>query len=328
LTLRLQLETLTWPMREAFAIARGSQLETVGLVATLTDENGIAGRGEAYGVDYLGETIATMSQQIEAVRSAIEAGASRATLLELLPVGGARFALDSALWDLAAKQTETRVWLLADLPVPHPVDTAFTIGIRPAADYAAAARAHAQHRFLKLKVDASDPLAAVRAARAGAPDSVFIVDPNQSWSVATLKTLAPALADLGVVLLEQPIAVGAEAGLDGYRCPVRLCADELIDGVTDLAKAQDRFDVVNIKLDKAGGLTAGLALAAAARERGFGIMVGCMAGSSLAMAPATLLAQQAEFVDLDGPLLQSTDWPHALEYDRGRVFPPSAALWG
>ncbi|CAN5564262.1 dipeptide epimerase [soil metagenome] len=326
--LSMLFETRAWAMREPFAIARGVQHETLGLYVTLRDAKGVTGRGEACGVDYAGETLESMSRQLDGVRPAIENGPSRAALLDLLPAGGARFALDSALWDLEAKQSGMPAYVLAGMPAQRPVDTAFTIGIRPTAEYEVAARARAEHRLLKLKVDNRDPIGAVSAARAGAPNSVFIVDPNQSWSVEQLKELAPVLAALKVVLLEQPIPVGAEAGLDGYSCPIKLCADELIDSVADLTKAAGRFDVINIKLDKAGGLTAGLKLAAAARAQGLGVMVGCMAGSSLAMAPATILAQLADFVDLDGPLLQSEDWPHPLHYERGQVFPPSAALWG
>ncbi|MEG3146813.1 dipeptide epimerase [Sphingomonas sp. RT2P30] len=317
-----------WPMREPFAISRGVQDEVPGLCVTLLDAGGARGRGEACGVDYAGETPESMSRQIEGVGAEIEAGPSREDLLDLLPAGGARFAVDSALWDLEAKQSGTPAFMLAGLKEQKPVDTAFTIGIRPIADYEAAARARAGHRVLKLKVDGTDPMGAVRAARAGAPGSVFIVDPNQSWTVEQLRQFAPMMADLGVVLLEQPIRVGAEAGLDGYRCPIKLCADELIDSVADLAKAVGRFDMINIKLDKAGGLTAGIGLAAAARAQGLGVMVGCMAGSSLAMAPATILAQQADFVDLDGPLLQAEDWPHPLRYEHGQIFPPTSALWG
>jgi L-alanine-DL-glutamate epimerase-like enolase superfamily enzyme len=328
MTLSLDITTKTWPMHEPFAISRGTQREAMGLVVTLVDADGRQGHGESCSVDYLGETMATMRAQIERVRTDIEAGPRRERLLQLLPQGGARCALDSALWDIEAKRSGRSPFAVAGITKPVAVDTAFTIGIRAPADYVEAARARAEHALLKLKVDARDPVAAVRAARSGAPSSRFIVDPNQSWSIAQLKVFAPALADLGVVLLEQPIAVGMEAGLDDYRCPVHLCADELIANAADLALARGRFDVINIKLEKSGGLTAALDLADAAQSEGFGLMVGCMAGSSLAMAPGTVLAQRAEFVDLDGPLLQSSDWPDALVYEGGRVAPPCAALWG
>jgi L-alanine-DL-glutamate epimerase-like enolase superfamily enzyme len=326
--LELSVQTQTWPMREPFAISREVITETSSILVTLTDADGRRGRGEACGVTYAGETPGTMAAQIEAHRAAIEAGPTREALLDLLPHGGARFAVDSALWDLEAKRTGRSAFAQAGVAAPHAVTTAYTIGIRSLAAYQAAAEAHAGYSLLKIKVDDADPLEAVAAVRRGAPQAALIVDPNQAWSVARLKALAPALAGLGVVLLEQPIKVGDEAGLDGYRCPIKLCADELINDADDLAKAVGRFDVVNIKLDKAGGLTAALRLAEQARAAGFELMVGCMAGSSLSMAPAMVLAQQCAFVDLDGPLLQSEDWPDGLLYADGVIQPPDRRFWG
>ena len=324
----LSTEVRSWPMHEPFAISRETKTDSTGLIVTLVDAGQRRGRGEGLGVSYAGETLEAMAAQIEAVRPAVEAGADREALLDLLPAGGARCALDAALWDLEAKRAGRSVFALAGLADAGAVDTAYTIGIRAVDAYEAAARARADFKLLKIKVDAGDPLAAIAAARRGAPKSAFIVDPNQAWSIDDLRTLAPALADLGVVLLEQPIPAGAEAGLDGYRCPVRLCADELIQEEADLAKAAGRFDVINIKLDKTGGLTASLRLAEAARRAGFGLMVGCMGGSSLSMAPALVLAQQCEFVDLDGPLLQAEDWPDGLVYRAGKVDLPNPAFWG
>ena len=182
--------------------------------------------------------------------------------------------------------------------------------------------------MLKIKVDDTQPVAAIEAVRRGAPHPLLIVDANQAWTVEALKSHAQRLAQLGVVLLEQPIRVGAEGGLDGYRCPILIAADELINDVTDLDKAKGRFDVINIKLDKTGGLTEALRLADAARAAGFDLMVGCMAGSSLSMAPAMVLAQQCRFVDLDGPLLQSEDFPGGLTYLDGEVSPPEREFWG
>ena len=324
----LKVEKRAWPMHEPFAISRGVQTETDTVIVTLTDEAGHRGRGEGCGVAYAGETVHGMMAQIEVVRAPVEAGADRTDLLALLPPGGARCALDAALWDLEAKQSGTTAFALAGVETPTAKETAFTIGIRDVAGYEVAAAARARHALLKIKVGQDDPLAAVRSARRGAPDSAFIVDPNQSWSVETLMAMAPSLADLGVVLLEQPIRVGDEAGLDGWTSPVPLCADELINGVGDLDRAAGRFSTINIKLDKTGGLTEGLALAQAARSRGFDLMVGCMAGSSLSMAPAMVLAQQCVFVDLDGPLLQSEDWSDGLSYKDGVVQIPEASFWG
>ena len=207
--------------------------------------------------------------------------------------------------------------------------SACTLGIRSLEAYEEAARRLADFAVLKIKVDGREPLAALAAVRRGAPNPALIVDPNQAWSVADLKDLAPVMAGYGVALLEHPIPVGAEAGLDGWTCPVPLCADELVDTEADLAKARGRFDVVNIKLDKAGGLTAALRLADAAASQGFRLMVGCMAGSSLAMAPAMVLAQRCAFVDLDGPLLQAEDAENGFVYAAGRVAAPHIpALWG
>ena len=326
--LRLDLVAKAWPMREPFAIARGVQSSQPTLIVTLTDEAGRRGRGEGCGVDYAGETPASMIAQLEALSPRIEAGLVRTELAQVLPAGGARCALDAALWDLEARRSGQSVAQMAGLPPLRPVTTAYTIGIRSLADYEATARRYARYPMLKIKVDGADPLAAVAAVRRGAPEARLIVDANQSWSVDALKGHAAALAGQGVVLLEQPVPVGAEAGLDGYASPIPLAADELINGVDDLARARGRFAVINIKLDKTGGLTAALALAAAARAQGFELMVGCMAGSSLSMAPALVLAQQCRFVDLDGPLLQSEDWPDGLRYDDGVVSPPDPAFWG
>jgi L-alanine-DL-glutamate epimerase-like enolase superfamily enzyme len=319
---------MSWPLREPFAISRGTKTAFESLLVTLTDAEGHRGRGEGCAVGYLGETTTGMAAQLEAARGRIEEGVTREGLLDLLPAGGARAALDAALWDLEAKQTGQSAFARAGVPAPRAMDTAYTIGIRATGDYEAAARVKADFKVLKLKVDAGDPLAAIAAARRGAPNAGFIVDPNQSWTIDQLRAFAPALVDLGVVLLEQPIPAGAEQGLDGYRCPVRLCADELVHVTADLGKAHGRFDVINIKLDKTGGLTAALRLAEAARALGFDLMVGCMGGSSLAMAPATVLAQQCAFIDLDAPLLLAEDLPEGLTHAGGAFEPPRRELWG
>jgi L-alanine-DL-glutamate epimerase-like enolase superfamily enzyme len=327
--LALTVHERRWPMREPFAISRGVQLDQPTIVLQLVDEAGRRGRGEACGVPYEGETPGSMIGALEGVRAVIEAGVTREDILELLPAGGARCALDSALWDLEAKRTGRSAASLAGFAELRAVETAITIGIRALPAYEAAGRAASGHALIKIKVDAVAPLDAISAVRRGAPASRFIVDPNQSWSIDQLKALAPQLKDLGVVLLEQPIGVGQETGLDGYRCPVEICADELVRDRTDLTRAAGRFDVINIKLDKTGGLTTALDLADAAQAMGFRLMVGCMAGSSLSMAPAHILAQRCAYVDLDGPLLQAEDWgEHAMVYAGGWLHPPSAALWG
>lgn len=326
--LKLETETRRWRMREPFGLSRGVQTEAPTLLVSLTDRDGHRGRGEGCGVPYKGDTPQSMADELETVRHAIEAGVDRAALPNLLPPGGARCALDAALWDLQAKRGGPSPF--APLKqAPTPIDVAITIGIRSLAEYEASARALSAYRHLKVKVDAIDPLAQVQAVRRGAPHPALIVDPNQAWSVEQLKALAPAMKQLGVTLLEQPIAVGAETDLDGYESPVPLCADELVSTQADLGAALGRFQYINIKLDKCGGLSAGLDLAHAVEARGMGLMVGCMYGSSLAMAPAMVLAQRAEYCDLDGPLLQSEDVEHGFDYDNGRVVEVhKPALWG
>lgn len=326
--LTIAMEPRHWPVKEVLTIARGSMTEQPTLHVTLTREDGLRGRGEACGIPYKGETPETIAADIERVRDVIEAGVTRAALLDLLPGGGARMALDAALWDLEAKAGEGDPYARNGL-VPNAVSSAYTIGMRDLAAYEEAARAYAAYPLLKVKVAADDPVSAIAAVRRGAPGARLIVDANQAWSVEALKAFAPALVPLGVALLEQPIPVGAEAGLDGWTSPIPLCADELVDGLADLDKVVGRFQLINIKLDKAGGLSAALQLADAAQARGLGLMVGCMLGSSLSMAPAMVLAQRCAFVDLDGPMLQSEDVPEGYEYVNGVVAAPHKPLiWG
>ena len=329
MTLKLETQIRHWPLLEPFAISRGALDVATVFELKLTDPSGAVGRGEAAGVDYAGETPASMAEQIRSVAGRIEAGSlSRQEVLELLPPGGARFALDAALWDLEAKQGRGNPFEIAGI-TPGAVQSARTIGIQSLADYETLARRYAEVPTLKIKVSADRPVAAIEAVRRGAPVARLIVDPNQAWSVEQLKALAPVMAALGVVLLEQPIAVGAEAALDGYQCPVPLCADELIDDEASLILAKGRFQFVNIKLDKSGGLTAALALADAAEAAGFGLMVGCMVGSSLNMAPAMVLAQRCTFVDLDAPPFLAKDRAGGFTYLNGAVERPYLPeLWG
>lgn len=326
--LTLTVSPKSWPMHEPFAIARGVQTDQPTIMVTLTHSDGHRGRGEACGIPYADETPESMEAQLAAVASDLVHVTRRSELAALLPPGGARCAVDSALWDLEAKRTGVPAWQRAAVDRFEAVETCFTIGIRDIAEYEKKARELAKFSFLKVKVDEGNPMAAVEAVHRGAPAAKLVVDANQAWSVAELKAYAPRLSKLGVVLLEQPIAVGDEAGLDGYRCPVALAADELVGDRSDLEQARGRFDYINIKLDKTGGLTEALALADAAEKAGFGLMVGCMAGSSLSMAPGMILAQRCAFVDLDGPLLQSQDWPDGLVYSDGLVQPPAPAFWG
>jgi L-alanine-DL-glutamate epimerase-like enolase superfamily enzyme len=326
--MKITVTPLSWPMREPFAISRSVELEAETIVVTVSDEDGHRGRGEASGVRYHGETQSSMIAQIEAIIPAIEAGISRDRLDELLPAGGARSALDVALWDIEAKQSGRTVFDLAGMGAPRALETAFTIGIRDIEAYEATARARSRYALLKVKVTADNTLAAVEAVHRGAPQARLIVDPNMAWSVELLQELAAPLAELGVVLLEQPIPVGDQEHLAGYACPIPLCADELIQDADDLAKAHGHFSVVNIKLDKAGGLTSALHLQDAAHAMGFRTMIGCMAGTSLAMAPGLVIGQRCDFIDLDGPLLLADDWPDGLTYEDGRMQPAERSFWG
>jgi L-alanine-DL-glutamate epimerase-like enolase superfamily enzyme len=328
MTRRVAITDRAWPMKEPFAISRGVSTQQRVIIVEIEDEAGRRGRGEACGIPYAGETPETMITALAPVLPAIEAGATREDLLGLLPPGGARCAVDCALWDLEAKASGAPAWARAGLTLFSPVDTCYTIGIRDLDGYERKANELRAFAWLKVKVGQGDPLPAITAVRRGSPQARLVVDPNQAWSPDDLKAYAGPLADLGVAVLEQPIPVGAEAALDGYRCPIALAADELIGDERDLDRARGRFDIVNIKLDKTGGLTTALRLADVAQEHGFALMVGCMAGSSLSMAPAMIIAQRCAVVDLDGPLLQAEDWADGLVYTAGRVAPPAPTFWG
>jgi L-alanine-DL-glutamate epimerase-like enolase superfamily enzyme len=317
----------SWPMIEPFVIARGTQT-TADMVVVELSSGATTGRGEAHGVPYAGETIDSLLQDIERVRGAIEAGADRQDLLTLLHAGGARNALDAALWDLEAKLSGVPAWRGAGLERGEAITTAVTIGIRTLPEYDKAARALADHPWIKIKVAQSDPIDAVRAVRLAAPNAKLVVDANQAWTVDELKAYMPALIELGVDLLEQPVKVGFDDGLQGYQSPIPICADESINTAADLPKLVGRYSFINIKLDKTGGLTTALQLARAAQKLGFRLMSGCMCGSSLAMAPSLVLAQLCEINDLDGPMLQVGDWPAAPRCERGVMSPPWSGFWG
>ena len=316
-----------WKLKEPFAIARGVRSEA-GVVIVELHEDGAVGRGEAGGVAYHGESPESMLVQIGKVRSAIEAGCSRHELLHLLPPGGARHALDAALWDLEAKRSGIPVWQRAGMARWQPVQSAVTIGIRELDAYEAAAQGYAAHPWIKVKVAGDAPVDAVAAVRRGAPDARLIVDANQAWSVEQLQAHLPRLQELRVDLIEQPVAAGRDEGLAGYDGAIPICADESLSTREDLARLVGRYQFVNIKLDKVGGLTAGLELAAEARAMGFRLMVGCMLGGSVSVAPGMVLAQQCEVCDLDGPWLQAEDWPQGIAYRQGRMSLPEPALWG
>jgi L-alanine-DL-glutamate epimerase-like enolase superfamily enzyme len=310
-------------LAQVFTISRGSRTEAQVLTVTVS-EGGATGRGECVPYARYGETPDSVAGQIEGLTD----GFDRATLQDLLPPGAARNAVDCALWDLAAKQTGQRVWELAGLPMPGPEITAYTLSLDSPEAMEAQAAKHAHRPLLKIKLGTPDDMARLEAVRRGAPQSRIIIDANEGWSAEIYADLAPHLVRLGVALVEQPLPAGQHDALVGLVRPVPLCADESCHDRASLAELMGKYDVVNIKLDKTGGLTEALALRAAARAQGFGVMVGCMVGSSLAMAPATLVAQGALVTDLDGPLLLAEDRDHALRYDAAGVHPPEAALWG
>jgi L-alanine-DL-glutamate epimerase-like enolase superfamily enzyme len=273
----------------------------------------------------LGEVAA----QIDKVRDLVESGSlNRAGLQSLLPPGAARNALDCAFWDLESKLKDIPVWTLAGLPEPKPLITAFTINLDKPAAMAAVARENRHRPLLKLKLGGPDDLERVRQVRVAAPDAELIVDANEAWTPVTYSEHASELARMGVKLLEQPLPAGQDAALASLGRAVPLCADESLHDFSDLGAVARLYDFVNIKLDKAGGLTEATKIANAARERGISIMIGCMVGTSLGMAPAFLLGAYARIVDLDGPLLLAEDRPDGIQYDGGTMQPPPPELWG
>jgi L-alanine-DL-glutamate epimerase-like enolase superfamily enzyme len=326
--LNLGIAAESWPYKRPFRISRGAEAALDVIVVTLTDAAGHVGRGEAAGVDYDGETVPLLAGQLEALRGEVEAGLERAALATRLAPGGARNALDCALWDLEAKRAGKRAWQLAGLDAAHALTTCVTLGLDTDAATVAGAHQYRDWPVLKVKVDATRHLEVLRLVHAAAPRAALIVDPNQSWSCALLNRLAPELQSLGVVLIEQPVARAEEPGLRDYRGHIKLAADESLTDRRSLGNLQGIYQVVNIKLDKSGGLTEALALAREALRCRFAVMVGCMAGTSLAMAPGMLVGQLAEFIDLDGPLLHSADRPAGIKYSNGTMQLPAAELWG
>lgn len=316
-----------WPLREPFRIARGSRTAAEVVVVTV-ESDGATGRGECTPYRRYGETAEGVVKVIEGVARERPDGLEREELPALLPASAARNALDCALWDLEARKSGRPVWSLAGLSEPGPVITAFTLGLNAPAEVEAAARRAADRPLLKLKLGADQDLERVRAARNAAPGTKLIVDANEGWTLEILESLAGPLAELGVDLIEQPLPADQDQALSGIDLPIPLCADESCHDRTTLPGLEERYDAVNVKLDKAGGLSEALATTRGARASGLDLMVGCMVGTSLAMAPAVLLAQDARWVDLDGPLLLGRDRSPALRYEEGRVHPPEPALWG
>ena len=325
LTLALAVER--WPIAGSFAISRGSKTEALTVVAELSD--GVArGRGECVPYARYGESVDSVRAQIEAMRSQLGAGIDRKGLQRAMPPGAARNALDCAFWDLEAKRAKRPVHELAELPAPQALATAYTISLAAPDAMARAAKEAAGRSLLKIKLGAEGDSARIAAVRAAAPQATLIVDANEGWNDANVAANIAACAEAGVVLIEQPLPEGGDQILAHMQRPIPICADESVHDRSSLPALTGRYDAVNVKLDKAGGLTEALAMVAEARRQGFTIMVGCMVATSLAMAPAILIAQQARFVDLDGPLLLSRDRPNGLRYVGSTVFPPSPSLWG
>ena len=324
---RIVVRHETWPLKQTFTISRGSKSNADVVTVTITDEN-VSGRGECVPYAHYGESPGSVITQVQQLENTLAAGMSRDELLEVLPGGAARNAVDCALWDLEAKQTGRRVWELAGVARPEPATTAYTLSLDTPEAMAAAARANAHRPLLKLKLGSDQTLQRVQAVRTAAPDAQLIVDANEAWSAVDLQRLLPALAELRVALVEQPLPAADDAALTSIAHTVPIGADESCHNSTDLVELKDRYDVVNIKLDKCGGLTAALQMQRVALQQGFAIMVGCMVGTSLAMAPAMLLTADARFVDLDGPLLLATDRRPGLDYRGTVIAPPSAELWG
>jgi L-alanine-DL-glutamate epimerase-like enolase superfamily enzyme len=325
--LSLSVHIERWPIAGAFTISRGAKTEAVVVVAELSDGRH-RGRGECMPYARYGETVEVVAAAIEAMGDAIARGLDRERLQSAMPAGAARNALDCAFWDLAAKRAGRPVHELLGLPPPQPLTTAYTISLATQEVMAQAAAKAAGRALLKVKLGGGGDGARIAAVRRAAPHAELIVDANEGWTPEDLAANLTACAQAGVTLIEQPLPAGADDALARIAHPLPICADESVHDSASLAALKGKYDAVNIKLDKTGGLTEALAMAQRAEALGFALMVGCMVATSLAMAPATLVAQRARVVDLDGPLLLARDRQDGLRYDDSRVHPSTPALWG
>lgn len=323
----LSVEDERFPIAGTFTISRGSKTEAEVITCTIA-ESGFIGRGECVPYKRYGETMASVREAIEQARRAVEEGASRTDLLGLMEAGAARNAIDCALWDLEAKTSGIGVASRLGLASPRALETAYTLSLGEPEAMAAQARANAMRPLLKVKIGGDGDIARIRAVTEAAPQSRIILDANEGWTDANIAENLAAAAELGIALIEQPLPAGADQILARIAHPVPICADESVHSAGDLDRLEGLYDAVNIKLDKSGGLTAAIELRDRARALGFQVMVGCMVGTSLAMAPAVLLAQDADFVDLDGALLLARDRSPGLIYEGSMVSPPRSALWG
>ena len=323
----LDVRRESWPIRGTFAISRGSRTATEVVVVELT-RDGHTGRGECVPYPRYGETVEGVIADIESLRARLAGGLDREALQVALPAGAARNAVDCAFWDLEAKRAGRRVFELAGLPAPKPLTTAYTLSLDTPDAMGRAAAANAHRPLLKLKVTGDGDLDRVRAVRANALGSKLVVDANEAWTPEQFTRFVPELAGLGVTMVEQPLPAKADAPLASLKRAIPVCADESCHDASTIEGLVGRYDMINIKLDKTGGLTEALKLRAAAAAKGFGVMVGCMIATSLSMAPAVLVAQGVAVVDLDGPLLLARDRDAGLRYDGSTVHPADAALWG
>lgn len=325
--LELKIETVSYPYTVPFSITGHTFTASDAVQVTLT-KGGISGRGEAIGVYYTGETAETIVAQLESIAPQINDYVSPATLQELLPSGGARNALDCAMWDLLCKLNRTSIWDELGIS-PYPLTTVATVGIGTSAEMAEQASRYSKYPNLKIKLDGDRPVERLEAIHKVRPDAQLVVDVNQGWSFAELKEYLPHAEKLGIAMIEQPLKRGGDEELEGFSSPIPLGADESCLDLSEYATAAKRYDVINIKLDKCGGLTEGLQIVRQAQADGKGLMVGNMMGTSLSMAPSYVIGQFCKFVDIDGPLLMRQDIENGLEYkDRGVVGLPTPLLWG
>lgn len=316
-----------FPTAGTFTISRGSRTEICVVTVELRDGDSV-GRGECVPYARYDETSESVMAAIQSLEGDLKSGLDRAALQSRLPAGAARNGLDCALWDLEAKKAGKPIWQLAGLAQPKPLNTAYTLSLATPEVMRASAAANAHRPLLKVKLGSDGDLERIQAVRAGAPKSTIIVDANEGWSIGQYQALAPVFLDLGVALVEQPLPAGNDDALAGIERLLPVCADESCHDRASLAKLAGKYDVINIKIDKTGGLTEALLMKEAAIAAGFDIMVGCMLGTSLAMAPAFLVAQGAQYVDLDGPLLLAQDREAAIQYEGSLMQPSSASLWG
>jgi L-alanine-DL-glutamate epimerase-like enolase superfamily enzyme len=325
LTIKVRPEQ--WPIRGVFRISRGARTVSEPVVVEITDGTH-TGRGECLPYPRYGESVDGVVQQIEEISSTVAREIGREALLEQLPPGAARNALDCALWDLEAKRANTPAWRLAGVPEPSSLTTAYTISLADPDVMAESARAQAHRPLLKLKLTGEGDLERVRAVHEAAPNSALIADANEAWVPEVFQDLAPQFVKLGVEMIEQPFPADQDAVLAELEHPVAVCADESCHTSEDVSRLRGRYDLINIKLDKTGGLTEALRLHAAATGAGLGIMIGCMVGTSLGIAPATLLGATASYIDLDAPLLLAKDREHGIRFEGSVLSPPVKELWG